>query len=80
MKCFCKNRENFKTLFILQPTSPLRTKEDILASFKAYSQDKESDSLISVVEEEREVREIRRGNQLIQFSSRILYRWNVKHA
>ena len=28
-----KNRENFKTLFILQPTSPLRTKEDILAAF-----------------------------------------------
>ena len=50
-----KNRENFKTLFILQPTSPLRTKEDILAAFKAYSQDKESDSLISVVEEERDV-------------------------
>ena len=33
-----------------------------------------------VVEEEREVREIRRGNQLIQSSSRILYRWNVKHV
>ena len=32
-----------------------------------------------IVEEEREVREIRRGNQ-IQSSSRILYRWDVRHV
>ena len=46
------NQENYKPDYIitLQPTSPLRTAEDIDNSIKLVMNDKEADSLISVTE------------------------------
>jgi CMP-N,N'-diacetyllegionaminic acid synthase len=41
--------EKFDAVMTLQPTSPLRTVEDINNSIKNFSSDKEADSLVSVV-------------------------------
>lgn len=42
--------ERFDAIMTLQPTSPLRTVEDIDKSIEIFSSDKEADSLVSVVE------------------------------
>lgn len=45
-----KLNEKFDAVMTLQPTSPLRTLEDINKSIEIFSSDKEADSLVSVVE------------------------------
>jgi len=49
---YLKNKENYIPDYIitLQPTSPLRTAEDIDKAIELISNDKEADSLVSVVE------------------------------
>jgi CMP-N,N'-diacetyllegionaminic acid synthase len=42
--------EKFYAVMTLQPTSPLRTADDINKSIELFSNDKEADSLVSVVE------------------------------
>lgn len=49
-----QKKRMFKTLVLLQPTSPLRDANDILSAFNIYSNDKQCDSLLSVVEADKE--------------------------
>lgn len=45
-----KLNEKFDAVMTLQPTSPLRTVEDINKSIEIFSSDKDADSLVSVLE------------------------------
>jgi CMP-N-acetylneuraminic acid synthetase len=45
-----KMDDDFSAIMTLQPTSPLRTKEDINKSIQLFENDNQADSLVSVVE------------------------------